>query len=161
MVALACAAVALHPRSRSALLRIAASLPWARIRELPARLANGLDRVLQRRRALAANVAAALAFHVLCIAVHACLGPALGISLPFAHWAVVYACVSVLLLLPVSVAGLGLREGGYMGLLGLFGVASEPALSLSLVLFGFLLLGASAGLITELAAPRVQPRPPA
>jgi glycosyltransferase 2 family protein len=62
----------------------------------------------------------------------------------------VYAGVSLLVLLPITVAGLGLREGGYVGLLGLFGVGAADALSLSFVLFAYALCGAFVGFLVEM-----------
>ena len=54
------------------------------------------------------------------------------------------------MLLPISVAGIGLREGGYLGLLAFFGVNRETALALSFAFFGYLLFGALLGGATEL-----------
>jgi uncharacterized membrane protein YbhN (UPF0104 family) len=73
------------------------------------------------------------------------LGDALGIKLQWVDWTVVYAGVSLLMLLPISVAGLGLREGGYVGLLALFGYKASAALSLSFAILGASLVAALVG----------------
>lgn len=65
-----------------------------------------------------------------------------------------YASVSVLMLLPISVAGIGLREGGYVGLLALFGVSSDTSLALSFTFLGYALFGALLGGALELMPAR-------
>ena len=54
------------------------------------------------------------------------------------------------MLLPLSVAGLGLREMSYVALLGLFGLDPATAIAMSLMVFGCLLLNAAAGALAEL-----------
>ena len=124
------------------------------LRTLLVRLVDGLHRLLQHPFRLVACFMLALVFHGLCTAIQIVLAHALGFELPVAVWFLVYAGVALLLLLPVSFAGLGLREGGYVGLLGVFGVAATQALSLSLVLFSYLLFGALLGWIAELTGKR-------
>jgi uncharacterized membrane protein YbhN (UPF0104 family) len=139
-----------HRRVRSLFLdasTAAAPVP----RTLAARFGSGLERVLARRGRLAANFAVAMAYHAVCIAIQVILGSALGIELSVAAWSVTYAGVSLLTLLPVSIAGLGVREGGYVGLLGLFGIPPSQALSLSLLIFGYALVGALVGALVELS----------
>lgn len=121
---------------------------------LAGRLAIGLHSVTQHPFRIAANCIAALGFHLLCVGTHLFIAVALGIDLPVFAWVVVYAAVSILLVLPISIAGIGLREGGYVGMLMLFGVPPFLALSLSLVLLSFSLLGALAGAVAELGMER-------
>ena len=56
----------------------------------------------------------------------------------------------ITMLLPLSVAGLGLRELSYVALLGIFGVPPATALAVSLMVFATLLLNAAAGGVIEL-----------
>ena len=56
----------------------------------------------------------------------------------------------IAMLLPLSVAGLGLREMSYVALLGLFGVDPATAIAMSLMVFGCLLLNAAVGALAEL-----------
>jgi len=147
-----------HPRIRALLLRRSDSQEVNGIRGLPARLASGLQSIMQRPSRLVKSFQIALVFHALCVAIHLVLAHALRIDLPIAVWALVYAGIAVLLLLPISIAGLGLREGGYVGLLGLFGIGADRALSLSFVFFAYTLLGAVLGWIAELTHRPVPPR---
>lgn len=100
---------------------------------------------LRKPLALLAATTIAIVFHAGCILMQVLLGDALGLRLPWADWTVVYAGVSLLMLLPISVAGLGLREGGYVGLLALFGFKAGAALSLSFAMLGASLVAALVG----------------
>lgn len=106
---------------------------------------------LHRPMMLAAAVMLGLVFHAGCVAMQVLLGNDLGIRLQWVDWTVVYAGVSLLMLLPISVAGLGLREGGYVGLLTLFGCKASVALSLSFAMFGISLVATLVGGALELA----------
>lgn len=94
---------------------------------------------------LAAAMVIAIMFHVGCIAMQVLLGDALGVNLRWSDWTAVYAGVSLLMLLPISVAGLGLREGGYVGMLALFGYKPSVAISLSFAMLGTSIAAALAG----------------
>ena len=147
-----------HPAIHALLLRRSGSAEVGGVRGLPARLASGMQSVMQWPSRLLKNFLIALIFHALCIAIHLVLARSLHIDLPIAVWVLIYAGVAVLLLLPISLAGLGIREGGYVGLLGLFGIAADRALSLSLIFFAYTLLGAALGWIAELSYRSVPPR---
>jgi uncharacterized protein (TIRG00374 family) len=126
-------------------------LPGAgRSREFILHFAASLHECLRNPRRLLGNFLLALAFHLLCICVQIYLGRALGISLTLPEWTVVHAGVTVLVLLPLSLGGIGLREGGYTSLLALFGVVPSVALSLSFAIFGLALFGAAIGALLEL-----------
>lgn len=64
------------------------------------------------------------------------LASAVQMPLTFSQLAVAISLVIVLSLLPVSLNGLGLREGGLVYLLGVWGIPQEQALTLGLFLFG-------------------------
>lgn len=70
---------------------------------------------------------------------------ALDISISYLQLLSVVAAVSLLQALPISIAGLGVREGAYVYLLSLQGVAEPMALALSLLTFGTQVLFALAG----------------
>jgi glycosyltransferase 2 family protein len=160
MFALAAAAISLgmlvvgHPRAQALFMRRLGPGQTAGFRALAGRLVDGLNTVLQHPRRLIPCFLCALGFHGLCVAIHVVLGHALGIDLSMMAWCLVYSGIALLLLLPISFAGLGLREGGYVGLLGMFDVAATQALSLSLVFFAYTLFGALLGWIAELKGGR-------
>jgi uncharacterized membrane protein YbhN (UPF0104 family) len=64
-----------------------------------------------------------------------CLGEALGLNVPVAYYCVLGPLVSLLMLLPISVNGMGVREGATVLLLAPVGVDSATALSLAFLWF--------------------------
>ena len=77
---------------------------------------------------------------------------ALGIAAPFSTLAWVRAVVSLALLLPVTISGFGIREGGWIYFLGLYGVAPADAFALSLLTFVRTLFQALIGVALEIRA---------
>ncbi len=92
-----------------------------------------------------ASMAIGLVFHLLCVLIYVFISAAAGFDIAIFDWCWIYGSVSLLLLLPITVGGLGLREGGIVGLLGFFGIPGEKALALSLVVFALQLTGALSG----------------
>jgi glycosyltransferase 2 family protein len=58
----------------------------------------------------------------------------LGVHLPFGSWAVIVPPVTLIQLIPVSLAGWGLREFGFVVVLAGFGISAEAALATSLLI---------------------------
>jgi len=101
--------------------------PWAG--EAAAALrAYDRDRRLQARA-----VALGLAFQALMVAASWSLSEALGLGLGPGLLAVVTPLVLIATLLPVSIAGFGVREGSFVALLGEVGVSAGDATLLSLL----------------------------
>lgn len=125
--------------------------------KFPNVLDNALGRFLRAWHASArdwgplfASLFTGIAFQVLAVIVVAYIGTGMGISLSFPAWVAVVGLVSLVLLLPVTIAGVGLREGGLVILLGFVGVAPEDAVALSLALLGYTLFGAVVGAVADL-----------
>jgi glycosyltransferase 2 family protein len=57
----------------------------------------------------------------------------LGVDLPFGSWVVIVPPVSLIQLVPVSLAGWGVREFGFVVVLAGFGIQAEAALAVSLL----------------------------
>ncbi len=102
------------------------------------------------RSALSRSLALGIVFQMFSIAAFAILGNALGIDLTATAWAVIVGLISVILLVPVTVAGLGLREGSLVAVLAMLGQGTGPALALSFSLLALNLLGAGVGLVLDL-----------
>jgi hypothetical protein len=101
-------------------------------------------------RTLVASIVMGVAFQGVVVANCAWLGAGLGIDLSLATWAVVICVMSLVLLLPISVGGIGLRDVTLVGLLGGWGVATERAFALSLALLGLQLAMVAVGGILAL-----------
>lgn len=63
------------------------------------------------------------------------IGLALGVPVPFAFYWVLVPMVSLLTMLPISVNGMGVREGAVAVMLAPLGIAHGPALTLALLWF--------------------------
>lgn len=124
-----------------------------RIRSFIRQFGIAMHDYLRRPLQMLGVLVVAVLFHLLCIIVNVLLGHALRIPLTWTEWALIYAGVTLLVLLPVSIAGIGLREGGYIGMLSLFGVSAAAALSMSFIVFGLALFGAIIGGLLELRMP--------
>ena len=124
---------------------------------LPNPLDNALGRFLRAWHAstqdwgpLVASLFIGIAFQILAVIVIAYVGAGMGIGLSFAQWIAVVGLVSLILLLPVTFAGVGLREGGLVILLGFVGVAPADAVALSFALLSYTLFGALVGAVADL-----------
>jgi len=69
------------------------------------------------------------------IGMNASIGTALGAYIALEHYLVFVPLASVVLILPISFAGLGVRESAYVFLFGQVGVVEEIALSISLLVY--------------------------
>lgn len=93
------------------------------------------------------------------------IAEAIGTHLPLRSWAMIVPPVTLIQLLPVSLAGWGVREVALVVMLGAFGVAAEAALAIS-ILSGIcmILVGLPGGLIwladLDVSEPRQRNRVP-
>ena len=63
------------------------------------------------------------------------LGWALQIDIPFSFCIILYPLVGTFAAIPISLNGIGLREGGYLFMLGLIGINAEKGVAFGLLLF--------------------------
>src|ERR1051325_1315760 len=86
-------------------------------------------------RAVLNSISLSFIIHFLQAWIHLILAAALAIELPFSYCLIIYPLVGTFSALPISLNGLGLREGGYLYLLGLIGINSEKGIAFGLLLF--------------------------
>jgi len=86
-------------------------------------------------RALLAAAALSLVVHLIQGWMHTVMGRALDLDVPFSFSLIVYPLVGTFSAIPVSLNGLGLREGGYIYLLAVIGIGHEKAIAFGLLLF--------------------------
>ena len=77
------------------------------------------------------------------------MGNAIDINIRFHEWCWIFGVISIIIFLPITIGGVGVREGGFVLILGNLGVPNEKALALSLSIFGLLISGALFGLIID------------
>jgi glycosyltransferase 2 family protein len=73
--------------------------------------------------------------HLIGAWIHLVLGWALQIDIPFSFCIILYPLVGTFAAIPISLNGIGLREGGYLFLLGLIGINAEKGVAFGLLLF--------------------------
>ena len=73
--------------------------------------------------------------HLIQAWIHLMIGRALHIEIPFSFCIILYPLVGTFSALPVSLNGLGLREGGYLFLLAVIGINSEKSIAFGVLLF--------------------------
>lgn len=105
----------------------------ARIRRAMQRVFAALDIYRSQPWLIVVSFAIALIFQLMRCASVAVAATAFGHPLPFAFILVVVPIVLLISLLPISIAGLGVREAGFVYFLGLGGMPAAVALPLSLV----------------------------
>jgi uncharacterized protein (TIRG00374 family) len=91
-----------------------------------------------RTRAVSKALLASFAFNILLMVLNYLVALAFGIHISFWYFLVFIPIISFLLTLPVSLSGLGVREGGYVLLFGQAGVSSSLALAMSLCVYAMM-----------------------
>lgn len=87
------------------------------------------------KKALFCSAAFGIVYHLIINLIYCVLAAGLSIKLSFWNFCWVNALLTFILLLPVSIGGLGMREASMVGLLGMFGVADDVAFSFSILIF--------------------------
>jgi uncharacterized membrane protein YbhN (UPF0104 family) len=111
-----------------------AEAPWA---ARPRELLGALRELppLSPARAAPVLLLALLSF-VVNVLVYEAVGPSLGVRPGLGAYALVVPLVWVVRLLPVSLNGIGVGEGAFVFLVGLFGIPPDRALALALTVLG-------------------------
>lgn len=86
-------------------------------------------------KAISGALAASLALNLLLIAANYFVGLSLRVHIPVWYYLLFVPIISSLLALPISLSGVGVREGGYIYLFGQAGVAPPQALTMSLLIY--------------------------
>jgi hypothetical protein len=108
-------------------------------------LVEALQRYRGHRRALTQAIVLSALLQALVIVVYYWIGAGLKLGLPIAYFFLYVPLITVLAMLPVSVAGLGVREGGAVYFFGKVGVDTAAALTMSLAWFSITLVVSSLG----------------
>jgi len=95
-------------------------------------------------KAISGALAVSFVFNVLLIAVNYLTALSLGVEIPLWYFLLFIPLISFLLVLPISLSGLGVREGGYVYLFAQAGVSAPLALAMSLLFYA---LNVATGLI--------------
>jgi len=103
---------------------------------------------------LALTAVLSLVFHLSQVAVQYLLGLAIGVTLPFWYCLVFHPLVVLATALPISLGGFGVRESGYVLLLGRIGIPASQAVVLSLLWFSVTAVAGLLGGLVFVTNPR-------
>lgn len=101
---------------------------------------NQLQLSYRKPRLLATALLIAIMIQGLSIVINACAAAALGLDISVAQLFFAMPLINLITSLPVSLGGLGLREGSYYFLLNQVGVVPVDAVILSLCVYGLIVL---------------------
>ena len=94
---------------------------------------------------LFANAALAVVYQVIGILTFYLLAQSLHLGISFFDWSWIVAALSLAILLPLTIGGLGVREGTLIALLRLYNCGSETAVGISVTVFFLMLVLAGIG----------------
>lgn len=101
-------------------------------------------------RALLKSLVLGIVFQLIGVAIYAILASCMAIELPWSCWMWISGITAITLLLPITLGGLGVREGTLVAVLAQYSVPGEKAIGLSLGLFALSIAVALAGWLAEM-----------
>jgi len=110
-------------------------------------------------RALTDAALLSVLVHLIQAWMHVLMGRALGLDVPFSFCIIVYPLVGTFSAIPITLNGLGLREGGYLYLLAVIGIGSEKGVAFGLLLFLIVALDSLIGGVLFLLQRQARPAP--
>ncbi|MGH9313515.1 MAG: lysylphosphatidylglycerol synthase transmembrane domain-containing protein, partial [Vicinamibacterales bacterium] len=138
----ACAIAALvlfNDAAAGTFARLIGALPGTRVRHTTGRLLEAMRRYRHVRAALVNVTLGSIGVQVLRIVQAYCLGMSLGIAAPLSVYFALIPIVLLVMLVPVTIYGLGTSQLAFVWLFGTAGVAEPQAFALSVL---FIALGA-------------------
>jgi len=104
------------------------------------RLLDAWQKYLNMPFVLFASFILGIISHFLTVLMIYLLAGSMGIALPVPEWCWIYAVVSIVIIIPVTIGGAGLREGSLIFTLAWFNTPKEKALALSFAILGIVIL---------------------
>jgi len=132
-------AVVFSPRAAIAAARVLAVLP--RGRETGARLVAAIQRYASLHTAMANVLMCSIAVQVLRVLQTYCLGLALGLAVPLGVYFALVPIILLIVLMPITINGIGTTQAAFVWLFGRTGVASAPAFALSVLFLAIAVVG--------------------
>ena len=132
-------AVVFSPRAAVAAARVLALLP--RGRATGERLVAAIQRYASLHLPMANVLMCSVAVQVLRVLQTYCLGLALGLAVPLGVYFALVPIILLIVLMPVTINGIGTTQAGFVWLFGRAGVASAPAFALSVLFLAIAIVG--------------------
>ncbi|MEA2715125.1 MAG: hypothetical protein QOG91_153 [Candidatus Parcubacteria bacterium] len=122
----------------------------ARIADFLGRAAGHYGSFSKRLKVIAASLILGIAYQLSAVFITAVFAHDLGLNVGLVEWFWIFGVISVAVVLPVTIAGIGVREGLFVYFLAGLGVSHEAAIALSLSVLAAQCLAALAGALIEL-----------
>jgi glycosyltransferase 2 family protein len=132
-------AVVFSPRAAAAVAGVLALLP--RGRETATRLVTAIQRYASLHLPMTNVLLCSIAVQVLRVLQTYCLGLALGLAVPLGVYFALVPLILLIVLMPITINGIGTTQAGFVWLFGRAGVASAPAFALSVLFLGIAVVG--------------------
>jgi uncharacterized membrane protein YbhN (UPF0104 family) len=94
---------------------------------------------------LTRNILVAVLYQFVGVLMFYLLSRELQLPIGFFDWSWIVGALTLALFLPLTIGGLGVREGTLVGILGIYGCRSETAIAVSLTAFSFVIMLAMIG----------------
>ena len=158
-ICLTAAALVFSRQAAAAGAGFANRLPGSRTGRLTSKALNGLRQYANERQVMSIVFAASVAVQVLRLLQAYCLGRALGIDLPVSAYFAFIPTILIVILLPLSISGLGTSQLAFVALFSRAGVNSADAFTLSVLFLGLGVVGNLPGGVLYAFSPREEVRP--
>ena len=145
-------AVVFSPRAAVAVAGVLALFP--RGRDTGGRLVTAIQRYATLHLPMANVLLCSIAVQVLRVLQTYCLGVALGLAVPIGVYFALVPIVLLIVLMPITINGIGTTQAGFVWLFGRAGVASAPAFALSVLFLGIAIVGNLPGAVMYLRGPK-------
>jgi uncharacterized protein (TIRG00374 family) len=121
-----------------------------RILEGGVRIFEAWHTYLKNPSLLAGNVMVAIVYQLLGVLMFYLVARGFDLPIGFFEWSWIVGALTLALFLPITIGGLGVREGTLIGILSMYNCSEETAVALSLVAFSFVLMFAMIGAVLSL-----------
>jgi glycosyltransferase 2 family protein len=136
-------AAGLNPPLRRLALHLVSR--WRRLQDGARKVFGILDIYRARPLALLWNAIVAVGFHLLRCAAVGIGAAAFGVELHPVVYLAITPLITMLARIPISIAGIGIQEAGFVYFYGVFGMPAEVALLLSLAMRACTILSSAPG----------------
>ena len=133
LLSVALAVLVFSARAADLLTRAAGRLPFPRLAGLFNRLLGAVREYRYHHRALGTVLAASIGVQVLRVLQAYCLGIALGVTAPLWSYFLAIPLVLLVMLLPITINGLGTSQAAFLWCFGALGVGRADAFALSVL----------------------------
>jgi uncharacterized protein (TIRG00374 family) len=132
-------AIVFSPRAAAAAAQVLAILP--RGRETAERLVQAIQRYASFHLPMVNVLLCSIAVQVLRVLQTYCLGLALGLAVPLGVYFALVPIILLIVLMPITINGIGTTQAGFVWLFGRAGVAGAPAFALSVLFLAIAIVG--------------------